>query len=228
MRKSIKLLSLLLAVALLCVSMVACDNETNETPTEAPAEAPTEISTEAPTEAETEHTEHIGAGKCEVCGADYFDIAENYIKEKGTWNGYHYALSYTLNEVKYDIVVIDDPNYTDTIVIRELSDPDNYFIEFRLSKSGVKYGEYDWLCVYVGAYGDGRTSGRWFPGTISPNSAIYLENSTTNMSESQTQTAVEKANLYGRIMFNDIFIPFLEEVGHDLTPSDFGFVRFED
>ena len=224
MKKSIKLLSLLLVAVFLCLSMASCDNKTNETHTD----APTEVPTEAPTEVETEHTEHVGAGKCEVCSADYFAIAENYIKENGTWIGNHYSLSYTINHAKYDIAVFDDPNYTDTIVIRALSDPDDYHVEFRLSKSGVKYGEYDWKCYHISAYGDGKTSGRWFPGTISPNAAIYLENNTSNMSESRTQAAIEKANFYGRIMINDIFIPFLEEVGHDLTPSDFGFVRFED
>lgn len=219
MKKSIKLLSLLLTVVLLCVSLASCNNARNENNS-------TEGLTEIPTQAEIEHTEHIGAGKCEVCGIDYYETVVDYIKEKGVQDGKRYILSYPKDDDLYEIDVID----SDGIRILKHTEDSRYTVLLILSKSGIKYGEYGWSCRYVGPNGNGSGSvqGQWFPNTISPDAAIYLEKSTSSLEESTTQSAISHANTYARILINEIFMPFLEEVGHDLTPSDFGFVRFED
>ena len=244
MKKRIKLLPLLLTVALLSVSVVGCDNGINETPTDAPSEvrtevpteAPTEVPTEAPTEAETEHTEHIGAGKCDVCGIDYYEIVVDYIKAHGEKNGKFYDLIYKNGDDEYIIRFDDNEDNKEICLIKYLGkeyqwfDGDRYIVQLTLTKSGIKYGEYTWGSYYSEPnYGvSGGVSGKWSPNTITPDTEIFFDKSSTDLSEDKTETANNQANRHGRILINEIFIPFLKEVGQNLTPSDFGFVRFED
>lgn len=215
MRKSIKLLSLLLAVALLCVFMASCKGETEHT--------------------ETEHTEHVGAGKCEVCGLDYFDTLVQYIYENGTTGTPPMVLddkykttyiSQSINDTKAYYICVDDN--TVKIVYQYTGNTSSYKLVMSFTKSTMKYNEWAWeshssnLILNGGiSFSGSDYEGEMCPEKISPASPIRLD-----VHNDPTQTSIEPEPAPGLI--NDFFIPLIAEVGHNLTPSDFGFVRFED
>lgn len=230
MKKSIKLLSLLLVAILLSLSMASCDSKNNETPTE----VPTEVPTESPTEAETEHTEHVGAGKCDVCGLDYFDILMQYIKDNGkTGNPVNlnedYQITYIWKNQNGSSFCINIGEDGKSIEIQ--GSPSDYLLDdYKISftKSTLKYGEWEWEYT-SGVYPVYVISGILSPEDISPDVPIHLEIESSNMSPLANKDPYrDRMEDCARKAINDFFIPFLEEVGHDLTPSDFGFVRFEE
>lgn len=209
MKEIVKIASLFLAAILLCLSMVSCDSKTNETPTEA-------------------HTEHVGAGKCEVCGLDYFDTLVQYIQENGTMGtppgrDADYKTTYISKYIdgNYYYIYIDEN--TVNIVCNEESVLTTYNLTLTFTKSTMKYNEWAWKSIAVNLLSLSSVSyeGEMCPEKISPASPIRLD-----VYNDPSLTSVAPSNAVGLI--NNFFIPLIAEVGHDLTPSDFGFVRFED
>lgn len=209
MKKKFKLLSLILVVALLCVSIVSCNTDGKET--------------------ETEHTEHVGAGKCEVCGLDYFDTLVQYIRENGTtgtppgrYDDYKTTyISQSIGIKKYYYICVDENTVN---IVYDDDSISSYNLTMSFTKSTMKYNEWAWEVGVVNTYGGisvSTSEGSLCPEKISPASPIRLD-----VHNDPLKTSLEPKCAPG--MINDFFIPLIAEVGHNLTPSDFGFVRFED
>lgn len=231
MKKSIKTLSLLLTVVLLFSSIASCDNKSNEPPAKAPIEDETgHTEHEAPTEAETEHTEHVGVGECEVCGIDYFDNLSDHIQKNGitgTPPGFNKSLTYTYIQCRIDgDTYIMYMNENDAIVIRTTSLLGEPYVSLIFTKSSMKYGEWEW--DYFNSYSLSGCEGVLNPEKITPASPVFLEIRRSSMSISTESSAQYYAEEVTYTMINDFFIPLLDDIGQNLTPSDFGFVRFED
>lgn len=226
--KKIKILSLILAVIFIfsAISLVSCDSSTSTTNNSSnnnsneytPTQAPTEQSTEAPP-----HTEHEGAGTCSVCGINYLDTLISYIKSTGEEKNNTTALYYTAkNGDKYTIRAKED--YTALEITNGHDEYSGYWAGLWIDQAGVKYGEYSWDCHY---YWDGYIKGLFFASASSSSYASVEYQSSTFSSESKTAKAQSNASLYLRLMISDVLLPLLEDCGHNLTPSDFGFERFE-
>ena len=219
MKKIIKWTSLFLVTVLICLSIVACDSKLDKTPSEV----------------ETEHTEHTGAGKCEHCGLDYFDILAQYIREKGTTGtpsgkGDKYKTTYIeryVNGQNLFICVNEEEGSIEIQTANLTFFGNSTTISF--TKSALKYGEWEWSTTNISSsLAVASIEGILTPEKISPNSPVYVEIRRSSMSGSMESNAQYVTEEFIRKAINDFFIPFLQEVGHDLTPSDFGFARFED
>ena len=223
--KKTKILSLILAVIFVfsAISLVACDSSTNST-SDSPTEAPIEKPTEKPT-----HTEHEGAGICSVCGINYLDTLASYVKENGVpvevgGKIANYTIYTVANGYKYSITTYTGDNYKSVDITEGHGDYSGLWTELSIDSSSIKYGEYFWTCYY--GWG-GHVEGLLFASTTSPSRASTEYKSSTFDSDKETGKAQSHADNTLTRMISDVLIPLLEKCDKDLTPSDFGFERFE-
>ena len=227
--KKFKILSLILAAIFMfsTVSLVACDtstsntNSTTQPPIEQPTEPPAEI---------TPHTEHEGAGICSVCGIDYFDELVQYIKDHSTkttetrYENDTYQIFWIesyYNRNKYRICYYE---YQDNINIALTND--SYWPSITLDKYSVKDGEYKWNCAPISKLGK-TNGGKFIASDISAKTSNYLTVSSSQLSSSEQNSAkTYMENNIGK-MIDVVLIPILKDSKSNLTPSDFGFERFE-
>ena len=205
-----KFLSLILALFLILLSFISCENKTDEK------------------KALPQHTSHtVANGKCSICGIDIFDELVKLVKEQN--NSYKNSVESGNNTKTYSINYDANSQITGTeYVWIEASQGKKYYY-LTIRKGGIQTTTYEWR------YSDYTlTKAILLEGTLNPallpsDSAFSLKTNVAvqnNQRETISESEMPFLGTPYSEMIQQTLVPLLRNSSTYLTPADYGFINY--
>ena len=215
-----KFLSLILALFLILLSFISCEDKTDEKKTKTHYISNTVSS--------PQHTSHsIANGKCSICGIDIFDELVKLVKEQN--NSYKNSDKSGNNTKTYNINYDANSPITGTeyVWIEATQGKKHYYLTIR--KGGIQTTTYEWR------YSDSTlTKAIHLEGTLNPallpsDSAFSLKTNIAvqnNQRETISESEMPFLGTTYSEMIQQTLIPLLRNSSTYLTPADYGFINY--
>ena len=215
-----KFLSLILALFLILLSFISCEDKTDEKKTKTHY-----ISNTVSSPQHTSHT--IANGKCSICGIDIFDELVKLVKEQN--NSYKNSDKSGNNTKTYSINydANDATTGTESVWINAIQGTTRYSLTIR--KGGIQTTTYEWC--YSGST---LTKAIYLEGTLNPtllpsDSAFSLKTNIAvqnNQRETLSESEMPFLGTTYSEMIQQTLVPLLRNSSTYLTPADYGFINY--
>jgi hypothetical protein len=216
-----KFLSLILALFLILLSFISCEDKTDKKKTETHYISNTVSS--------LQHTSHtIANGKCSICGIDIFDELVKLVKEQN--NSYKNSDKSGNNTKTYSINYDANSPITGTeyVWIEASQGKKHYYLTIR--KGGIQTTTYEWR------YSDSTLTkfinieGTLDPTLLPSDSAFLLKTDMSINRENHRENVTSSemsylGNEYSKII-QETLVPLLKNSSTYLTPADYGFINY--
>ena len=216
-----KFLSLILALFLILLSFISCEDKTDEKRTETHYTSNTVSSL-------PQHTSHtVANGKCSICGIDIFDELVKLVKEQN--NSYKNSDESGNNTKTYSINYDADSPMTGTeyVWIDAHQGKTHYYLTIR--KGGIQTTTYEWRYSASTLTKVIRLEGTLNPALLPSDSAFSLKTNVVvqnNQRETLSESEMPFLGTTYSEMIQQTLVPLLRNSSTYLTPADYGFINY--